>query len=361
MKVEKKVITIGELVAGYRDSGEDGVVGFGGNLNIRPAYQREFIYKPAQQEAVINSILHDFPLSVMYWADSEDGNFEVLDGQQRTMSICRFVDGAFSVGYKFFSNMCEEERNRFLAYELDVYHCSGNYDEKLEWFEVINIAGEKLTQQELRNAIFSGPWVTDAKRYFSRSNCQAKIIGDSYTKGSPIRQELLELAINWASNGRVKDYMLDHRNLPDASELWIYFQSVVHWAKRIFTVDRPELTKHVNWGKLYNTYKDTPLNSVTLENTIRQLLSDPEITNQKGIYPYILTGDERHLNIRSFPQVIKVRKFTQQNGKCAKCSAETPISNMEADHITPWSQGGTTDESNCQLLCKTCNRTKSNA
>ena len=207
MKIELKEITVGELTAGYQDNQENGVVGFGGKLDIRPPYQREFIYKDKQRDAVIETITKNFPLNVMYWAVREDGNFEVIDGQQRTISISQFVEGIFSFKTSkdvfYFHNLQTDEREQILNYKLMVYFCSGTDSEKLEWFKTINIAGEKLTDQELRNAVYSGSWVTDAKRYFSKNRCTAHEIGGDYLSGSAIRQEYFETAIKWISNGNI--------------------------------------------------------------------------------------------------------------------------------------------------------------
>src|SRR5690606_23188166 len=177
MNIELKEITVRELTDGYEDNEEGGVIGFGGKLDIRPPYQREFIYKEKQRDAVIDTILKNFPLNVMYWAVREDGNFEVIDGQQRTISICQYVNGDFAYMFKYFHNLKDDEKQKILDYKLMVYICSGTDSEKLEWFKTINIAGENLTDQELRNAVYSGSWVTDAKRYFSKNGCAAYQIG----------------------------------------------------------------------------------------------------------------------------------------------------------------------------------------
>lgn len=360
MKVTKRVVTIRDLVNNYSDNLEEGVTGYGGSLNIRPPYQREFIYKLDQQKAVITSVTNEMPLSCMYWAVNEDGTYEVLDGQQRTMSICRFVNGDYAINYHFFNDLSEQEQEQILNYELDIYFCEGSEKDKIRWFEIINIAGEKLTKQELRNAIFTGPWVTDAKRYFSRTNCAGQGLSDGIVKGATSRQELLELAIDWASGGNIDEYMSNNRRKEDARELWEHFSNIINWVKRTFVVPRPRLMQSVDWGKLYDTYKDNNLNPIELEKRIEQLLEDEDVTNQKGIYSYLLSKEEKNLNIRAFPDNVKRRVFTKQGGVCVKCGEKHDIKGMEADHITPWSEGGKTTEDNCQMLCKKCNRTKSN-
>ena len=229
MKIELKKITVRELAAGYRDSNEEGVVGYGGLLNIRPKYQREFVYNDKQRDAVITTINNGFPLNVMYWAVCNDGTFEVIDGQQRTISVCQYINGDFAYNFLYFHNLQKDEQDKILDYELMIYLCSGSDSEKLDWFRTINIAGAKLTEQELRNAVYSGSWVSDAKRYFSKSGCAAHKIAGNYLSGSAIRQEYLETAISWISEGNIEIYMAKHQNDANAAELWLYFQSVINW------------------------------------------------------------------------------------------------------------------------------------
>jgi hypothetical protein len=204
MNIELKEITVRELTNGYEDNEEARVVGYDGKLDIRPPYQREFIYKTNQRDAVINTITKDFPLNILYWAVREDGNYEVIDGQQRTISISQYVEGDFSFNNRYFHNLQDDEQKQILDYKLMVYLCSGTDSEKLEWFKIINIAGEKLTEQELRNAVYSGSWVSDVKRYFSKSSCPAYGIGSDYLNGSPIRQDYLQTAIKWISGDNIE-------------------------------------------------------------------------------------------------------------------------------------------------------------
>ncbi|MBL0687135.1 MAG: DUF262 domain-containing protein, partial [Sulfurospirillum sp.] len=224
MKIELKEITIKELTKNYEDNEEAGVFGYDGKLDIRPPYQREFIYKGNQRDAVINTIIKSFPLNVLYWAVHEDGNYEIIDGQQRTISISQYVNGVFSFNDRYFHNLQEDEKNQILDYKLMVYLCSGTDSEKLEWFKIINIAGEKLTEQELRNAVYSGSWVSDVKRYFSKNSCPAYGIGSDYLKGSPTRQDYLQTAIKWISEDNIEQYMAKHQHDKNASALWRYFQ-----------------------------------------------------------------------------------------------------------------------------------------
>jgi uncharacterized protein with ParB-like and HNH nuclease domain len=222
MKIDLHRITVRDVVKDYKDSAELGVTGYGGKLNIRPKYQREFVYDDKQRKDVIRTIKSDFPLNVMYWMQNDEGSYEVLDGQQRTISASQYVNNEFSLDDKFFHNLTTEEQNQILDYELMIYFCEGTDKERLDWFKIINIAGEKLTDQEIRNAVYTGPWLTDAKIKFSKSNCAAYLLatdGGALVSGSPIRQEILETALSWINNGDVADYMAKHQHDPNADEL----------------------------------------------------------------------------------------------------------------------------------------------
>lgn len=362
MKIQLHEITIRELTKNFEDNDEAGVVGYGGKLDIRPPYQREFIYKDQQRDAVIGTVTKEFPLNVMYWAVREDGNFEIIDGQQRTVSICQYVNGDFSVdvsGNKLaFHNLTKDQQEQILNYKLSVYQCSGTDSEKLEWFKTINIAGEKLTDQELRNAVYSGTWVTDAKKYFSKSGCVAYSIGSDYLNGTPIRQDYLETTIKWISGGDIEKYMSDHQHDQNAAALWRYFQDVITWVETTFTKKR-KFMKGVDWGTLYNDFKDGKFDTEKIEEETARLILDDDVTKNSGIYPYILTHDEKYLSIRAFSDAIKQKVYEKQKGVCVKCGEKFELEQMEADHITPWHEGGKTTEENCQMLCKECNRRKS--
>ena len=358
MKIELKEISVRELTNGYQDNEENGVVGFGGKVDIRPPYQREFIYKDKQREAVINTITKDFPLNVMYWAVRENGDYEVIDGQQRTISISQFVEGDFAYNNRYFHNLQQDEKEQILNYKLMVYLCSGTDSEKLEWFKTINIAGEKLTEQELRNAVYSGSWVSDAKRYFSKNGCAAYGLGGDYLNGSPIRQDFLETTIKWISNDDIENYMAKQQHEPNANDLWLYFQNVINWVKVVFPKYRKEM-KGVAWGLLYNEFKDKKLDHKKLEEEIAKLMQDEDVTNKRGIYEYVLTRKERYLNIRVFSDNQKREAYERQKGICPVCTEHYEIAEMEADHITPWHLGGKTSADNCQMLCKDDNRRKS--
>lgn len=358
MEIVLKEITVRELAEGYEDNAENGVVGFGGRLDIRPPYQREFIYKDKQRDAVITTITEGFPLNVMYWAVREDGDYEVIDGQQRTISACQYVNGDFAYMFKYFHNLQEDEKKKILDYKLMIYLCSGTNSEKLKWFETINIAGEKLTDQELRNAVYHGSWVSDAKRYFSKNGCAAYGIGSDYLSGSPIRQDYLETAINWISKGNIKVYMSNHQHEPNSMELWLYFQSVINWVKAVFPKYRREM-KGIDWGFLYNEFKDQKFDEKKLEEEIAKLMEDEDVGSKKGIYTYVLTHKEKHLNIRAFSPNQKRESYERQKGICPVCNEHFEIEEMEADHITPWHDSGKTIAENCQMLCKEDNRRKS--
>lgn len=358
MDIELEKITIRQLVNNYQDNEEAGVTGFDGLLNIRPPYQREFVYSDKQREAVINTVTRGFPLNMMYWAVTDNG-FEIIDGQQRTVSICQFVDGVYSYNNRYFHNLQKDEQDAILDYELTVYKCSGTDSEKLDWFRTINIAGEKLTEQELRNAVYSGSWTSDVKRYFSKTQCAAYQLADKYMSGSPIRQDYLETAISWINEGDVDGYMAKHQHDPNATPLWLYFQTVINWVTATFPKYRKEM-KGIAWGVLYNRHKTDSLDPKTIESELVQLMSDDEVTKKKGIYEYLLTRDEKHLSIRVFTDSQKRTLYERQKGICPACSERFELKQMEADHITPWSQGGKTDLKNGQMLCRDCNRRKSN-
>lgn len=361
MNIELKEISVQELVEGFEDNQESGIVGYGGQLDIRPPYQREFIYKDKQRDAVINTIVNEFPLNVMYWAKREAGGYEIIDGQQRTISVCQYVDGIFSFSKNglYFHNLQEDEKKKILDYKLMIYVCSGSDSEKLEWFKIINIAGEKLTDQELRNAVYHGSWVSDAKRYFSKTGCAAYGIGSNYLSGSSIRQEYLERAIKWKSNDSINDYMGKHQMDNSAVELWNYFQSVISWVEANFKVYRKEM-KGIEWGFLYNDFKNEDLNPDEIEEITKQLMSDDEVTKRKGIYEYILRKDEKFLNLRAFTDNEKRLMYERQDGLCNIRKKPYPIEDMHADHITPWSQSGKTTVENGQMIHKDENRRKSN-
>jgi hypothetical protein len=362
MKIDLHKITIREVIDGYKDSAEEGVTAYNGKLNIRPKYQREFVYKEKQRNAVIETIKNNFPLNVMYWMVREDGDFEVLDGQQRTISIGQYFIGDFSLNNRFFHNLTKEEQDNILDYELMIYFCEGTDKERLDWFRIINIAGEKLTDQEIRNAVYTGPWLSEAKFKFSKSYCAAYLLandGGQLVSGSPIRQDYLETALSWINDGKIEDYMAKHQHDKNADELWNYFQNVIAWVRKTFTNYRKEMS-NVSWGKLYNEFKNTKLDTNKIEAEIAELMQDEDVTKKSGIYPYVLTRQENYLNIRTFSEKMKREAYERQKGICPLCKDKKRwnFSEMEADHIKPWHEGGKTITDNCQMLCKKHNRAK---
>ena len=388
MKIELHEVRVRELCAGYNDLSiqEEGIVGYGGRLNIRPKYQREFVYDEKQRNAVMDTVWQNFPLNVMYWVKVENGElnqlsennlsnslnspsdieYEVLDGQQRTISICSFIAGEYMMNFDGnllgFNNMTIEQQNRILDYKLQVYICEGTDEEKIKWFQRINIAGEKLTNQEILNAIYSGPWVTQAKRRFSKTGCVAYRIGSDFMSGSPIRQDYFETALEWIGDAQgksLKQYMADHQHDTDADELWQYFQDVIHWIEKLFGRKYKKEMKGVPWGLLYNKHKDTTLTATAIGKQMAKLMADSDVQKKSGIFAYILDGDIHHLGIRTFDANTRREVYERQGGKCVICGKPFDIEVMEADHITPWVEGGRTIASNCQMLCRDCNRRKS--
>ncbi len=365
MKIDLMKITIGQVCEGYSNKNEEGVTGYNGLLDIRPKYQREFVYKPDQRDEVIRTINNDYPLNVFYWckAKKEDGSdgFEVLDGQQRTISFCEYVAGKFSVDEMYFFNLPADRKKQILDYPLFVYVCDGTDSERLAWFRTINIAGEKLTDQEILNAVYSGPWVSDAKRYFSKSNCPAHTLGSDYLKGSSIRQEYLETVISWAAGElgiSIEQFMAQRQNNPTAAALWNYFRAVIDWVQVIFPKYRREM-KGLPWGAFYNKHaKRTDLDPKALEAEIQRLMEDEDVTRKSGIYEYLLTRDVRKLSIRAFDKRTMQAAYGRQNHRCAICKKECAFEEMHGDHIVPWSKGGKTIPENCQMLCVTCNLAK---
>jgi len=357
MDITLKKISINDLVNNYQDNQEGGVVGYDGKLNIRPPYQREFVYNDKQREAVIDTLTRGFPLNTMYWAVTPDG-FEIIDGQQRTISICQYIDGVFSYQNRYFHNLQQDEKNTILEYSLSVYQCEGESSEKLDWFRTINIAGEKLTNQELRNAVYAGSWTADAKRYFSKSQCAAWQLAEKYMTGSPIRQDYLETNISWVNEGAIEDYMAKNQHEKNATPLWLYFQAVISWVRATFPKYRKEM-KGIAWGTLYNRHKDDSLDPTSLETEASKLMADDEVTKKKGVYEYLLTRNEKYLSIRAFTNSQKRTLYERQKGICPACKKHFEIGQMEADHVTPWSQGGKTELSNGKMLCRECNRRKS--
>ena len=373
MKINLQQIKVRDLIKGYINNDEEGVVGYDGRLNIRPAFQREFVYNEKQQKSVIDTVVKGYPLNTMYWVHNEDDTFELLDGQQRTLSICEFVVGNFSMEFtkgveQYFHNLTDDEQNAILDYELMVYICEGNERERLEWFRTINIAGEKLTDQELLNINYIGSWLSDAKRKFSKTNCVAFKLGRKFVKGLPIRQDYLETALSWISGGNITNYMSTHQHDVNANELWLYFNSVITWIETTFALDtnpknyRKEMLG-LNWGDLYNRFRNNIYDAKAIEKRVNELMANEEVTEKKGVYEYILSGENEDmackLSKRTFSDADKRTAYERQNGICPITGEYLPITEMQADHIIPWWKGGTTTLTNLQMISKTANARKS--
>lgn len=370
MTIKQIEVTVGDIARGYINNEEQGVRGYGGQLDIRPPYQREFIYNENEQQAVISTVLKGYPLNVMYWVRrSEDAEcpYEVMDGQQRTLSLCEYVDGKFAYDFKNFFNQPTDIQKLILDYPLTIYLCEGEPSEKLEWFKTINIAGKPLNEQEINNAVYAGPFVTDAKRHFSKSNCGAYRLGKDLVNGTPIRQEFLKKALEWMAEHETREgkpqsvvgYMAEHQHDPNANNLWTYFQNVLNWTITNFDLKKfKKIMKGLNWALYYDKYHSTTLDTADLASRISKLILDSDVQKQMGIIPYVLTGDERHLDLRSFPEDIKLAVWEKQHHICPSCQKEFDYEFMEGDHITPWREGGRTVIENCQMLCRECNRRK---
>jgi len=378
MTIEPLTITISELYDGYINTDEtNDVKGYGGKLNIRPAFQREFVYNDKQEKSVINSILNGYPINLFYWAKKESNNtttYELLDGQQRTLSICRYLSKVFSIypnnkvdSPKYFNNLTKEEKDKILNYKLEIKVFSGTDKEKLAWFEVINTVGVKLREQEMRNCIYNGSWVSLVKIEFSKQGKLMDNLFGDYIKGERNRQDYLEKALSWISNYQnisIVEYMAKHQNDTNIDEIVSYIKSVHGWLTTLFPKYRKEM-KGVEWGILYNEYHirkktDTKLNSIDIETKISKLLKNDTIKKRSGVYEYVLDYDnpnrEKHLDIRAFTENMRLFTYEKQNGKCGHCGKKCEISELEAHHIKEWFNGGTTTAENCILLCKDCHR-----
>lgn len=377
MDIVRVNVTVRDLTNDYVDNAEQGVSAYGGKLDVRPPYQREFVYKDAQRDAVIDTITKGYPLNTMYWAVRDDGTYEVMDGQQRTISIGQYVTGDFTVEGRGFHNLQDDEQKRILDYELTVYQCKGKDSEKLDWFKTINIAGVELSEQELRNAVYHGSWVTDAKKRFSKNGCPAYGIARDYLSGEMNRQKWLETATKWINDGKVEAYMAEHQHDPTAIDLWNYFASVIEWVKTTFPSVNREM-KGLPWGPLYNKYGSIKFDPKVMDVDVKALRADSQVENNRGIYEYLLGGktDTKLLSIRVFDDKTKAARYQQQTtdaeaaskSNCPLCAVgsnpnQTRIyaqDEMDADHVSAWSKGGATDIGNCEMLCVTHNRAKGN-
>ena len=381
----KTNITIEEICDGfvYNELEGKGLFGLSGKLTIQPEYQRNYIYADGKKDvAVIDSVLNGYPLGLIYFVKVSSDRYEILDGQQRITSIGRYVKNKFAIKdensmEQYFDGIAADKQKKILKTKLTIYECEGEESEIKKWFQTINIAGVPLNEQELNNAIFSGPFVTLAKEEFSNSqNANIQKWG-AYVKGSANRQAFLERALDWVSKGNITDYMSQHRFDKNINELKKYFFTVIDWASSVFTKIEDEMCG-LEWGRLYETFHKNAYNSKKISKQVNELYGDSYVKNRKGIFEYILGGskDAKLLNVRIFDEAIKKSVYSKQtkNAKtknisnCPLCSVghdsnKSKIWNfneMDADHVTAWSKGGKTMINNCQMLCKTHNRAKGN-
>ncbi|MCY4204485.1 MAG: DUF262 domain-containing protein [Bacteroidetes bacterium] len=377
MKIHEHKITIRDIIDGYDNDESGQVTGLGGMLNIRPPYQREYIYdgKKDFQEALMQSIYHDRPVNLIYFAKAENSeyDYELLDGQQRIITICKFiVNREFSVSIgdgqtQYWHGLDKEDRERILDYQLHVHVCEGNANELMRWFQTINTGAKELSNQELRNSIYNGPWVTDAKRYFTKKGGQTVMCG-RYMSGKRERQDHLERILIWRTGSNqdstIRQYMAKHRHERSAKHLWDYFKGIYEWIEDTFNVSKNAKNyrtkmKSVDWGSLYCEFKDKDFDPIEVAEKVTNLFKcDPKEVNQAGIYPFVLSGDEKYLNRRAFTAEERQSAYDRQEGVCAITNKELSIEEMEADHIKPWSEGGKTDADNCQMICKAAHHKK---
>lgn len=380
-------LTVREICDGfvYNELEGKGLFGMGGRLVIQPEYQRNYIYADGKKDvAVIESALASYPLGLIYFNKIDDEHFEVLDGQQRITSLGRFITNKFAIKdengmQQIFSGMAEELQRRILDTPLLVYVCEGEAQEIRNWFKTINIAGVPLNYQEILNAVYSGPFITRCKEEFSNSQNSMVQKWSVYVKGEVKRQDYLATALEWLCGDRaaVERYLSIHRHDTGIDELKLHFDAVIDWVSTVFTDMESEM-KGLEWGRLYKTYHRTPYDPKVVAKRVKLLYADPYVKNRKGIFEYILGGEQDHklLDVRVFDEAVKKSVYGAQtaaavvNGlsNCPHCVLEHQanrskiwkLSEMDADHVAAWSRGGATDISNCQMLCKTHNRAKGN-
>lgn len=377
-------ITVKDICDGfvYNKHEGKGLFGLSGKLTIQPEYQRNYIYADGKRDAaVIESMLKDYPLGLIYFVKKTDGTFEVLDGQQRITSFGRFVTLKFPIKVdgmeQYFDSLAPELQEKILKMKLTIYECEGEEPEIKSWFKTINIAGVPLTNQELNNAIYSGPFVTLAKEEFSNSQNSNIHKWSAYVSGNVDRQGILECALDWVSKDKIENYMALHRKDENINELKTYFNSVIDWVSTVFKDVEREMCG-LDWGRLYEAYRKQPYSPQLVSQQVKELYADSYIKNRKGVFEYILSGstDTKLLEIRVFDEATKKTVYGKQkieaekNGisNCPLCAVGNnanknkiwSISEMDADHVSAWSKGGATDIKNCEILCKTHNRAKGN-
>lgn len=378
-------ITVNDICDGfvYNQLEGKGLFGLSGKLTIQPEYQRNYIYADGKRDvAVIESILKGYPLGLIYFNKINDNNLEVLDGQQRITSFGRFVTNKLAIKdengmEQYFDSIAADKQAKILEAKLLIYECEGTESEIKEWFRTINIAGVPLNNQELLNAVYSGPFVTLGKEEFSNSQNANIQKWSAYVSGSANRQDFLECAFDWVNKGNIGDYMSRHRFDKNITELKNYFISVIDWVSTVFTDVESEM-RGLEWGRLYETYRKQPYNSKNVSDELKKLYADPYVKNRRGIFEYILGGstDTKLLEVRVFDEATKKSVCANQTAEaekkgvsnCPLCaighdsnkSKIWKLAEMDADHVTAWSKGGATDNKNCEMLCKTHNRAKGN-
>ena len=377
--------TVADICDGfvYNELEAKGLFGMGGQLTIQPEYQRNYIYADGKRDvAVIDSVLKGYPLGVIYFNRTADGRLEVLDGQQRITSLGRFYNGKLGIKDEnglpqSIGSIAKEKREKFLATELLIYECEGTEAEIKEWFRTINIAGVPLNTQELLNAVYSGPFVTAAKGIFSNTQNSKMQKWQAYVSGAANRQDFLATALEWVSRSKAEEYMRDHRFSSDITELVNYFNSVIDWVRTVFPLVENEM-RGLPWGEYYEKYHTQPYNPAHMKQRLAELYADPYVKNRRGVFEFLLGGenDTKLLDIRIFDEATKRAVYGRQTeqakaagksncpfcaiGHDANANKIWKLNEMDADHVTAWSKGGTTDISNCQMLCKHHNRAKGN-
>ena len=388
MRTQLLTYKVNEVTEGfsYNELEGKGLFGLAGKLTIQPEYQRNYIYADGKRDvAVIESLLKGYPLGLIYFNKLEDGHLEILDGQQRVTSFGRYVTGKFAIideneTPQYFSGLPKDKQEKILNSELLVYECEGTESEIKEWFRTINIAGVPLNSQELLNAVYSGPFVTAGKAEFSNTQNANIQRWSAYVRGSANRQDFWERALEWVSNSKavtVGDYMSSHRHETHIKEVTTYFNTVIDWADALFAELENEMCG-LEWGRLYESYHKSAYDPKQLSSKVQSLYGDPYVKNRKGIWEYVLSGstDSRLLDVRVFDDATKKSVYKTQSAKaldgemsnCPLCaighdsnkSKVWKLEEMDADHVTAWSKGGKTSAENCQMLCKTHNRSKGN-
>jgi 5-methylcytosine-specific restriction endonuclease McrA len=388
MKTELKKYKVSEIVEGffYNEIEGKGLFGLGGKLVIQPEYQRNYIYADGKRDkSVIQSLLAGYPLGLIYFNNAAPDKYEVLDGQQRITSIGRYTTIKFAIKdddgtERYFDSLNDDEKEKIMESELLVYHCEGEEKEIKRWFKTINIAGIPLNDQELLNALYSGEFVTLAKKEFSNSQNSEIQRWSDYVKGTANRQDFLATALEWIASSKkqtTEDYMSKHRHATKIDELVTYFNSVIDWIGNVFKDVEKEMCG-LEWGRLYETYHNTPYKSSTVSKAVQELLSDVYVKNRRGVFEYILGGkkDTKLLEIRFFDDAVKQSTYKKQTedakkkgvSNCPLCAIGTDANKvkiwdqkeMDADHVTAWSKGGKTGAANCQMLCRTHNQAKGN-